>query len=159
MNAHSVRQYIWGIGEMNRNDEKGMALIFTLGILIILMMLGLAFAMLSQTNRKLAAVNSDVTIARLLAESTLERVISSMRYYNNDLADGKIYPGTSSFFKVTSGSDAEWDHRRVIFSHETDSSEKTNDWIHRFKASFKNSAGKSLDYIGWDNTADLDNIH
>lgn len=129
-----------------------MALIFTLGILTILMILGLAFVMLSQTNRKLASVNSDVTTARLIAESALERILGSIESYNDDLTQGKIYPGTSSFFDVsgansgTGSTDAGWDNRRVIFSFQ---SSGDTDWVHNLKTTFNNSAGFPFNYIGW----------
>lgn len=138
------------------HGEKGIALIFTLGVLTILLILGLAFVMMVKTNRKLASLNTDVTTAKLSAESALERIIGSIELYNDDLTQGKIYPGTSSFFKVTSASDDGWDQRRVIFSHETDTLKQTNDWIYKFKTSFANSA--NLDYISWESTGELNEI-
>lgn len=118
-----------------------MALIFTLGILTILMVLGLAFVMLSQTNRKLAAVNSDVTTAKLLAESALERVVKSLQLYHNDVTGSP-----SSFFLMPDSGYNDWNNRRVTVSSEDGGD---TDWIHNFKTSYTNSADNSLNYISW----------
>jgi hypothetical protein len=64
------------------NGEKGIALLFTLGILTVLLVLALGFATTSITQRKSAASNVQGTVARLLAESTLERVMGTLQLYN-----------------------------------------------------------------------------
>jgi Flp pilus assembly protein TadG len=63
-----------------RKDEKGIALLFTLGMLAVLLVIALAFATTSITERKAAANNAEVTSARLLAESAVQRAISGLRY-------------------------------------------------------------------------------
>lgn len=67
---------------LERNNEKGIALLFTLGILTVLLVLALGFATTSITQRKSAATNVHGTVARLLAESTLERVIGTLQTYD-----------------------------------------------------------------------------
>ena len=60
-----------------------MALIMTLGILSMLLVLALAFASSARTERKAAGANANVVQARLLAESTCEKVIALLEYYDN----------------------------------------------------------------------------
>ncbi len=67
----------------SRDGEKGIALLFTLGMLTVLLVLALGFATTSITQRRSAATNTQGTVARLLAESTLERVMGSLQFYDN----------------------------------------------------------------------------
>jgi hypothetical protein len=55
-------------------EEKGIALLFSLGILSLLLVLALGFATDAIISQKTAENNSNLTSARLLAEGTLERV-------------------------------------------------------------------------------------
>ena len=79
------------------NGEKGIALLFTLGILTVLLVLALGFATTSITQRRSAATNVQGTVARLLAESTLERVIGTLQIYDETVfayshCDDKTHP-------------------------------------------------------------------
>ncbi len=65
-----------------RNGEKGIALLFTLGMLTVLLVLAIGFATTSITQRRSAASNVYGTTARLLAESTLERVMGTLQFYD-----------------------------------------------------------------------------
>jgi hypothetical protein len=65
-----------------KNGEKGIALLFTLGMLTVLLVLAIGFATTSITQRRSAASNVYGTTARLLAESTLERVMGSLQFYD-----------------------------------------------------------------------------
>jgi Tfp pilus assembly protein PilX len=67
----------------SKSGEKGIALLFTLGMLTVLLVLALGFATTSITQRRSAATNVQGTVARLLAESTLERVMGSLQFYDN----------------------------------------------------------------------------
>jgi Tfp pilus assembly protein PilX len=67
-----------------RNGEKGIALLFTLGMLTVLLVLAMGFATTSITQRKNAANNVYGTTARLLAESTLERIMGTLQ--NHDVS-------------------------------------------------------------------------
>ena len=62
-------------------DEKGIALLFTLGILSVLLVIALGFATTSITERRAASNNNDLTAARMLAESAVNRAIGAMRFY------------------------------------------------------------------------------
>ena len=79
----------------NKKEERGMALIMTLGVLSILLVLALAFASNARTERKAAAANADVAAARLLAESVVERIIGINQYYS------EIHPAFESESAVT----------------------------------------------------------
>jgi len=68
------------------NDEKGIALLFTLGILSLLLVLALTFATTTSIDRKAAEVNNDIISARFLADSALERISGTFRYILNDSA-------------------------------------------------------------------------
>ena len=66
-----------------KNDsEKGIALLFTLGILAVLLVLALCFATTSITERKAAANNASLSFARMLAESGVQRAIAALRFYD-----------------------------------------------------------------------------
>lgn len=91
--------------QKNKAEEQGMALIVTLGILSMLLVLALAFASSARTERKAAAANANSTVARLLAESGVKRVIALMNYYD---VNGFQVDGIAS---NTSGSETDWIHR------------------------------------------------
>ncbi|MCX6983258.1 MAG: hypothetical protein NT118_00715 [Lentisphaerae bacterium] len=65
-----------------KNGEKGIALLFTLGMLTVLLVLAIGFATTSITQRRSAATNVQGTVARLLAESALEKVMGTMQAYD-----------------------------------------------------------------------------
>ena len=69
---------------MNRkgNNEKGIALLFTLGILSLLLVLAVAFATSALNQKKLAQNSANVTLARLIAESAVERAIAWGQAYS-----------------------------------------------------------------------------
>ncbi len=69
-------------------DERGSALLLTLGILSLALIVGLAFAFSARLNRKIAKINADQSKARLLAESALNLAIATLMY-NDD-----VYPPT-----------------------------------------------------------------
>jgi hypothetical protein len=85
-----------------RKNEKGIALLFTLGILSVLLVIALAFATSSITERKAAANNAELTSARLLAESAIQRAIAALRYY--DASDPTAAPDVM-FSQCPSGAD------------------------------------------------------
>ncbi len=76
-------------------DEKGIALLFTLGILAVLLVIALGFATTSITERKAAGNNNDLSVAGMLAESALNRAVGAMRFYSE-------YGGGSEFDDVKS---------------------------------------------------------
>ncbi len=63
------------------NNEDGIALLFTLGILALLLVMAMAFASSARMGRKAASNNAELTCARFLAESTLQRAMGAMRFY------------------------------------------------------------------------------
>ena len=83
------------------SGEKGIALLFTLGILTVLLVLALGFATTSITQRRSAATNVQGTVARLLAESALERTIATLQKYDENIFacshyDSSTHPGMPS---------------------------------------------------------------
>lgn len=147
------KQFISERDSIHRHEEKGVALIFTLCILVLLTMLAMAFVTLSQTNKKLASVHTDATLTKLFAESAIERVIGSIQLYNDNIDSGRIYPGTNSFFFIksansnTGSTDSGWDNRNVIFSFQSGGD---TDWAHHFKTQFALVDGTTMrDYLGW----------
>jgi len=104
------------------DEEKGIALIITLGILAILIVVALAFVASARTSRKAAATHASVTGARLIAESALEKITGLIRYYNTHNGEIKVTELASSY---ASGEDIgttppkqDWLYR--IFSGDTD---------------------------------------
>lgn len=69
-------------------DQRGSALLLTLGILSLVLIMAMSFAFSARTTRQVAKINADLVKARLLAESGLERVLAAMSYNY----DGDIYP-------------------------------------------------------------------
>ena len=67
--------------EMNKKNDSGIALLFTLGILSLLLVLALSFATTTSIERKAASVNNDLTSAKLLADSAYERVLGGLSWY------------------------------------------------------------------------------
>ena len=65
----------------NRKNDKGIALLFTLGMLSLLLVMAMAFASMSIMSRKTASNNADLTLARILAQSTVQRALGAMRFY------------------------------------------------------------------------------
>ena len=61
--------------------ERGVALVFTLGILGLLMVIALGFASSATTERKVASNNNSVNAAQFLARAGLDRVVAGMNYY------------------------------------------------------------------------------
>ncbi|OGV36808.1 MAG: hypothetical protein A2020_03260 [Lentisphaerae bacterium GWF2_45_14] len=64
-----------------RRKERGIALLFTLGILGLLTVLALSFAASAMLERKAAQYSSGASSARILAQSGLNRAIAAMTYY------------------------------------------------------------------------------
>ena len=63
-------------------EERGMALILTLGVLTIIIVLAMGFVASSITAQKAAVYENNVTIARMLADSAVQRAIGAMRFYS-----------------------------------------------------------------------------
>lgn len=63
------------------NNESGVALLFALGILSLLLILGLAFASNALLAQKVAANNSNRSQAKLLAQSAISRIAIAVMYY------------------------------------------------------------------------------
>jgi hypothetical protein len=63
-------------------NERGMALLLTLAMLFMLLLMAISFASTATTWRKAAKNSHDLTVARLLAESGVQRAIGAMRFYS-----------------------------------------------------------------------------
>ena len=61
--------------------ERGIALLFALGVLSLLLVLGLAFATNSLMARKVAANNSYRGQAKIMALSAINRVATAIAFY------------------------------------------------------------------------------
>lgn len=81
------------------NNQRGIAILFSLGILSVLLVLALFFASSSMTNRKIAENTSRTANARILAESTLNRVINLLQTYADDT--GYLYEKPYSYTSST----------------------------------------------------------
>lgn len=79
-----------------KKSEKGIALLFSLGILGLMTVLALTFASVSMTNKDIAKLNTDKTYAKTLARSIVDRVcyIAEKEIKGKDLA--KFYSKTTS---------------------------------------------------------------
>lgn len=96
------------------SGEQGVALLLTLGIVTLLMMFALSFALTARLEKEAASVNADMIKARLLAESGLERALGYL--YHGIQED--LYPGSLG---STSGMFAQWqDHWQIASTGEGD---------------------------------------
>jgi len=68
------------MNKKNNNNQRGSALLLTLGILSLALILAMSFAFSARTNRQVAMVNADQIKARLLAESGWQRLRASMEW-------------------------------------------------------------------------------
>ena len=69
--------------KINPGEEKGIALLFTLGILAVLLIIALGFATTSITERRAAGNNNDLAVARMLAESAVNRAMAAIKFYTD----------------------------------------------------------------------------
>lgn len=74
-----------------RKNQKGSALLLTLGILSLALILAMSFAFSARTNRQVSKINADQIKAKLFSESCVERVMASMKY-NTSVGGTKYYP-------------------------------------------------------------------
>ncbi len=70
----------------HKKNEKGIAILFTLGLLSLLLVLAIAFSSTAITQRKAATNNANRAQARILAESTLQKILARMEYFPSDNA-------------------------------------------------------------------------
>ena len=68
-------------------NESGVALLFALGILSLLLVLGLAFASNALLAQKVASNNSNRSQAKLLAQSAISRIATAIMYYQFQAAN------------------------------------------------------------------------
>ena len=141
---------LWGRGDCRpppsapapRDGERGVALLLTLGILSLLLILGMSFAFSTRTERMAAGVNADLTRARLLAESGLDRTLAYLKYAFPYDATG-VAPATG-----TPPSFSPWDSR-VLFPATSgalfEKGPAATDWANRY---FSPSRNTSADAVG-----------
>ena len=89
---------------MNKNRQRGAALLFALGMLTILLITGMAFVANALTAQKVAVNNSTRSQARIFAQSALSRVLASLMLYQyRELKspDGGELPDSYDAVKVT----------------------------------------------------------
>ncbi len=74
------------------SHERGMALLFSLGILAMMLVLALVFATTAMIDQKVAASYNDTVRARMIARSAIERTMMMLKYNE----DGKAVLGSPS---------------------------------------------------------------
>ncbi len=126
MSGQEYRQVPCG----RRKSEEGVALLLTLGVLALLMVLAITFAFTARIDREAASVNTDITKAKMLAETAMDRALAylSYTYKGDDLAanPGDIYPATSTAADNLFGTSATagWTgHRFFVSQGTTDTAE------------------------------------
>ena len=92
-----------------RVEERGVALLFALGMLTLLLVTGMAFVANALSARKVAANNSARTQARMFAQSALNRVVASIMMYQYQVQKGvgefpENFDCVQSYGKVDTGS-------------------------------------------------------
>lgn len=79
-----------------RRNQRGVALLFALGVLSLLLIMGLAFVANSLLSQKVASNNSSRSQAKMLAQSAISRMAISLMYYQYNAANpppGATYSG------------------------------------------------------------------
>lgn len=114
----------------NLKNQRGSALLLTLGILSLVMIMAMSFAFSARTTRQVAKVNADQVKARLLAESALERVLAAMKHAYQDLSTPPVsrpYPPQTTLPSMNFTSSGGQGH---IFSSDgsTPTPEEVNDF-------------------------------
>ncbi|HRR28570.1 MAG TPA: hypothetical protein P5270_04345 [Victivallales bacterium] len=71
---------------MNLKNEKGVALILTLGILAFLLVLALGFASSAITQKKAAGNYASAALARILASSAVDKCIAGLAFYTDNVS-------------------------------------------------------------------------
>jgi len=66
-------------------SQRGVALLFALGILAVLMVLGLAFVSNALIAQKISVNNSNRSQAEVLAQSAINRILASTKFYSEDV--------------------------------------------------------------------------
>ena len=64
-----------------RRNERGVALLFAIGLLSLMIMLGVSFSMESLQSQKAASNNSSRSAAKSLAQSAIRNISSTVLYY------------------------------------------------------------------------------
>ncbi|MBS1368675.1 MAG: hypothetical protein HPZ91_01855 [Lentisphaeria bacterium] len=84
----------------NRRNQRGVALLFALGILSLLLIMGLAFVANSLLAQKIANNNSSRSQAKMLAQSAISRMAISMMYYQYGAANPDASEARPSFIPL-----------------------------------------------------------
>lgn len=83
-------------------SQRGVALIFTLGILGLLTVMALGFASTAMLNQKIASNSADASSARMLAQVGVQRALTAVALYTADAANNAV--GFSDIFSREYGS-------------------------------------------------------
>ncbi|MDR0932437.1 MAG: hypothetical protein LBM70_05380, partial [Victivallales bacterium] len=76
----------------NRRNQRGVALLFALGILSLLLIFGLAFVTNALLSQKIAGNNRSRSQAKMLAQSAISRMAISMMFYQYEAANAGFIP-------------------------------------------------------------------
>ncbi len=95
-----------------RAREQGVALLMTLGILSLILILAMSFSFTARSDRQLSRNNADLTRARLLARSGLNRVIAALAYQcqSKMASPENLYPATATTNGIFSNGNLTSDH-------------------------------------------------
>ena len=83
-------------------NQRGVALIFTLGILGLLTVMALGFASTAMLNQKIASNSAGASSARMLAQVGVQRALTAVALYTADAANNAV--GFSDIFSREYGS-------------------------------------------------------
>ena len=83
-------------------NQRGVALIFTLGILGLLTVMALGFASTAMLNQKIASNSAGASSARMLAQIGVQRALTAVALYTADAANNAV--GFSDIFSREYGS-------------------------------------------------------
>jgi len=119
---------LWTRGRRPR-DERGVALLLTMGMMALLLILAMSFAYTARLNSMAMAVNADMVRARLLCKSGLERAMAWLTKTFDNSDPSHVYPATATVpFQMfsnpeagagTLGANAAWAGRAFAVSRAT----------------------------------------
>ncbi len=129
----------------DNKDERGSALVLTLGILSLVLIMGMSFAFSSRTSRQVAKVNADQVKANLHGESGLDYALGVMQDGFVEEDGGEKYPVLyPPTYKRPSTATAK--EKRFVFSeHNMGFEVGTDKWAHQHIWSYMPAADDKID--------------
>lgn len=125
-------------------NQRGVALIFTLGILGLLTVMALGFASTAMLNQKIASNSAGASSARMLAQVGVQRALTAVALYTADAANNAV--GFSDIFSREYGSGKTGNQNTCDFIWKLTT--KINDIpLYELPVNYDNKSGVAWQYV------------